>query len=123
MNKKGSTTLIISSEVHSFLKGIVAKDLLKMPVQNEILFSTNVSAFEFGISLATKLDLKIEDFSGTTHDISPRGFDFETYKTIFSNTLEKLEIGVGLYLSQLADAGLRHLKQHLDSGRDVVDLL
>ena len=74
-------------------------------------------------SLATRLSLEIRDFSGTTHDIAPRGFDFETYKTIFSDTLEKLEIGVGLYLSQLADAGLRHLKQHLDSGGDVVDLL
>ena len=82
----------------------------------------DIFQFGFAIGYTKKLDL-LSLKSKDRKTIAPRGFPYDAYRTIIEEEAIERKMSIGGLLSAYADAGLLHLKQELEAGKDLLEIL
>ena len=121
--KEGS--LDVSQTVHDFMSTIEhnpkqgESDRLKLFGVNQ---KNDIFKLGFAIGYVHRLEfISVEGEERKT--VSPRGFPMKNYRTFLNEEAIERKMSIGGLLSAYAEAGLRHLQQHLDAGKDVLELI
>ena len=121
--KDGS--LDVSETVHDFMNTIEHNP--KKGEYNRLkLFGVNQKneMFKLGFAIGYVHQLKLTSEEGEERKtVSPRGFPMENYRKFLNEEAIERKMSIGGLLSAYADAGLRHLQQHLDAGNDLMELI
>lgn len=116
-------SLMVSEEVHDFMSTLSYKS--KEPFVGDVLklfpSKSNVEIFKLGFAIGYVLNLDPVDVP-RKQDISIRGFPLDAYRTFVEEEAISTRSTIGSLLSTYADAGLRFLKSHIESGKDISQL-
>ena len=118
-------TLDVSPEVHDFMSSL-EYNLKTLEGTKLALFKeqrkNDIFQFGFAIGYTKKLDL-LSLKSKDRKTIAPRGFPYDAYRTVIEEEAIERKMSIGGLLSAYADAGLLHLKQELEAGKDLIEIL
>lgn len=118
-------TLEISKEAHSFLDDLEFNP--KKHIFDQIKFfgvNQKNDIFKLGFSIGYVMKLEFRDSDAASRmTIAPRGFAYDAYRTFLEDEAVQRKMSIGGLLSAYANAGLLHLKEHLASGKSILDLL
>tara|TARA_B110000459_G_C16401190_1_gene398710 strand:- start:373 stop:777 length:405 start_codon:yes stop_codon:yes gene_type:complete len=117
-------TLEISKEAHIFLEELEYNP--KKQIFDQIKFfgvNQKNDIFKLGFSIGYVRGLEFRDSEAASRmTIAPRGFAYDAYRTFLEDEAVQRKMSIGGLLSAYANAGLLHLKEHLDSGKSILDL-
>lgn len=118
-------TLDVSPEAHDFM--IMLEYNPKISEATKLaLFKeqrkNDIFQFGFALGYTKKLDF-LSSKSKDRKTIAPRGFPYDAYRTIVEEEAIKRKMSIGGLLSAYADAGLLHLKQEIEAGKDLLEIL
>ena len=118
-------TLDVYPEVHDFMTSLEYNP--KISEATRILLfkekqKNDFFRFGFSIGYTKKLDLIVKK-SKDRRTISPRSFPYDAYRTIIEEEAIQRKMSIGGLLSAYADAGLLHLKQELEAGKGLIEIL
>jgi hypothetical protein len=118
-------TLEVSETVHDFMSTIEHDPKKGEFDQLKLFFTKNKNEiFKLGFAIGYVNQLEFISVGGEGRNtVAPRGFPMENYRKILNEEAIERKMSIGGLLSAYADAGLRHLQQHLDTGKDVMELL
>ena len=118
-------TLDVHPEVHDFMTSLEYNPKISKATRL-LLFKekqkNDIFRFGFSIGYTKKLDLIVKK-SKDRRTISPRSFPHDAYRTIIEEEAIQRKMSIGGLLSAYADAGLLHLKQELEAGKDLIEIL
>jgi hypothetical protein len=113
-------SLMVSKEVHDFMFSLCYNR--KEPSVGNVLklfpSKSNVEIFKLGFAIGYVLNLEPVEVP-RKQDISIRGFPLDAYRTFLEDEAISTTSTIGSLLSTYADAGLRFLKSHIESGKDI----
>jgi hypothetical protein len=118
-------SLDVSPEVHDFMSSLEYNPKISSSTKLA-LFKTKQKNdfFKFGFAIGYTKKLSIDSTnSNLSRDISSRNFPLDAYRLIIEEEAIKRKMSIGGLLSAYADAGLLHLKQELESGKDLMEIL
>lgn len=122
--KDGS--LDVSKTVHDFMFTI-EYDPKKLVFDQLKLFSNTqkIEIFKLGFSIGyvNGIFFKNKEGSKNRKTVAPRGFPMAAYRMILEEEAIQRKMSIGALISAYADAGLLHLKSHIDSGKDLMELM
>lgn len=119
-------TLDVSKTVHEFMSTIEYDP--KENVSNRLKLFKNtqkIEMFKLGFSIGFVHGTIMKD-EGKTKDrktVAPRGFPMNAYRMILHEEAVERKMSIGALISAYADAGLLLLKEHLDSDKNLMDLI
>ena len=121
----GNGSLDVSPEAHAFMNDLEYNPKLS---ESTKLALFNVKQknefFRFGFALGFTKRLEIDSTnSNLSKDISSRNFPLDAYRLIIEEEAIERKMSIGGLLSAYADAGLLHLKQELEAGKDLLEIL
>jgi len=118
-------TLDVCLEVHDFMTSLEYNPKISEATRL-LLFKekqkNDFFRFGFSIGYTKKLDL-IAKKSKDRRTIAPRSFPYDAYRTIIEEEAIQRKMSIGGLLSAYADAGLLYLKQELEAGKDLIEIL
>ena len=118
-------TLDVYPEVHDFMTSLEYNPKISEATRL-LLFKekqkNDFFRFGFSIGYTKKLDLIVKK-SKDRRTISPRSFPYDAYRTIIEEEAIQRKMSIGGLLSAYADAGLLHLKQELEAGKGLIEIL
>ena len=118
-------TLDVYPEVHDFMTSLEYNPKISEATRL-LLFKekqkNDFFRFGFSIGYTKKLDLIVTK-SKDRRTIAPRSFPYDAYRTIIEEEAIQRKMSIGGLLSAYADAGLLHLKQELEAGKDLIEIL
>ena len=114
---------MVSKDVHDFMFAISLPKNNQSEIDKLRYFysKSNGEIFKLGFAVGYTLDLE-PSTEKRNNDISIRGFPIEAYRTFLEDEAKSNKCTIGNLLGSYADAGLRYLKSHLESGLDIIDL-
>jgi|GEM_PF-1958499 len=122
--KDGS--LDVSKTVHEFMSTI-EYDPKKQTFEELKLFTSTqkIEIFKLGFSIGYVNGLLSEGNkeNGDRKTVAPRGFPMDSYRLVIEEEAVKRKMSIGALISAYADAGLLYLKSHIDSGKDLMELV
>lgn len=118
-------TLDISKEAHTFLEQLELNP--KKGEYDQLKFfgvNKKNDIFKLGFSIGYVNELEFVDSEASSRmTIAPRGFIYNEYRTFLEEEAIQRKMSIGGLLSAYANAGLLHLRDHLASGRSIIELL
>jgi len=118
-------SLDVSPEVHDFMNSLEYNPKIAEATKLT-LFKTKQKNdfFKFGFAIGYTKKLEIDPSNANlTKDISSRNFPLDAYRLIIEDEAIEREMSIGGLLSAYADAGLLHLKQELEAGKDLMEIM
>ena len=77
----------------------------------------------FSIGFVHRTIMKDEGKTKDRKTVAPRGFPMNAYRMILHEEAVERKMSIGALISAYADAGLLLLKEHLDSDKNLMDLI
>ena len=118
-------SLDVSQNAHDFMNSMEYNPKLTI-LTKMALFNTKQKneffRFGFAVGYTKKLDIDTTK-SKLNKDISSRNFPLEGYRTLIEQEAIERKMSIGGLLSAYADAGLLHVKEELESGKDLLEIL
>jgi hypothetical protein len=118
-------SLNVSQEAHDFMSSLEYNSKISKSTQISLFMikqKNDFFKFGFAIGYTKRLDIDSTNFN-LSKDISSRNFPLEAYRLIITEEAIEREMSIGGLLSAYADAGLLHLKQELEAGKDLIEIL
>jgi len=118
-------SLDVSPEVHDFMNSLEYNSKISEGTKLALFKEqrkNDIFQFGFAVGYSKKLDLLFLK-SQDRKTVAPRGFPYDAYRTILQEEAIERKMSIGGLVSAYADAGLLHLKQELEAGKDLMEIM
>ena len=118
-------SLDVSPEAHAFMETLEFNPKISESTKLS-LFNTKQKNdfFKFGFAIGYTKRLEIDPSNvNLNKDISSRNFPLDAYRLIIEEEAIERKMSIGGLLSIYADAGLLHLKEELEAGKNLMEIL